>query len=119
MALPVGIRAPETLAETVARLVRSEQWNQAMRSQGIETLEEANDFDMEDEEPWSPHELVYDPVADEHVSADIFKARGETYKAAAEKRKASPSPKPKGPRSSPKAGGEALSDDPEDHNSSY
>lgn len=56
IALPVGFKRPETLAEQVARLVRSESFNSQMRSQGRESFDEANDFDFDDEDPLTPYE---------------------------------------------------------------
>lgn len=54
-----GMRAPETLAETIKRMVRVEMGKVAA-SQGLETFEEADDFDVPDEdgEFVSPYELV-------------------------------------------------------------
>lgn len=88
MAIPVGFKTPETLAETVARLVRSAQWEQMMHASGNETFDEANDFDIEDEEPWSPHELVFDPVKGDEVPFDVFSSRSEAYREAHKKRSA-------------------------------
>lgn len=52
---------PPSLAEQVARLVRSERFKEAMENSDLETFEEANDFVVgEDYEPDSPHEETYD-----------------------------------------------------------
>lgn len=54
-----GMRQPETLAETIKRMVRVEMGKVAA-SQGMETFEEADDFDIPDEdgEFVSPYEIV-------------------------------------------------------------
>lgn len=62
MALPAGVSKPETLAETIRRLVRNEISQQASAG-GQETFEEADDFTIEDEDgfdPKSPWELDFD-----------------------------------------------------------
>lgn len=61
MALPPGVAKPETLAETIRRLVRNEISARAS-DLGHETFEEADDFDVEDDyaDPQSQWELNYD-----------------------------------------------------------
>lgn len=56
---PAGVRRPETLTEQIQRLVRV-QMSQFAEEQGLETFEEADDFDIDDEEgaPFSPYELT-------------------------------------------------------------
>lgn len=57
MARPLHISAPETLAQQIQRMVRSELSRRA-EAQGFETFEEAEDFDVGDEpELASPYEL--------------------------------------------------------------
>lgn len=57
MAAPLHIRVPETLAQQIQRMVRSEL-SQRAADQGHETFEEADDFDVgDDEELSSPYEL--------------------------------------------------------------
>ncbi|QXP44320.1 MAG: hypothetical protein [Arizlama microvirus] len=56
--VPLGMKRPPTLAEQVQRLVRTSlSEHAAMR--GAETFAESEDFDFEDDdmEPWSPHEV--------------------------------------------------------------
>lgn len=60
MALPVGFTRPPTLQEQVARLVRSEAFRIAAEKNGIETFEEADDFDDPDDDPTSPYEEHFD-----------------------------------------------------------
>lgn len=67
VAIPVGMKRPATLAEQVARLCRSQEFNRLMDSQGFETFEEADDFDIPDDllppDPGSPYEDNFDMAA--------------------------------------------------------
>lgn len=58
LALPVGFTRPPTLSELVARLVLDPATQRELNDAGIETEEEANDFDVEDEipDPTSPYQ---------------------------------------------------------------
>lgn len=59
ISMPVKFQRPPTLAEQIARFMGAHERFQAQ--QGEETIEEAEDFDIEeDDSPHSPHELVYD-----------------------------------------------------------
>lgn len=49
--LPTGLRVRPTLQEEIQRYIRAEMSLRA-RDQGMETFEEANDFDIEDD--WEP-----------------------------------------------------------------
>lgn len=58
--LPLGFKRPPTLQEQIKAFVRTALSDQA-RAAGAETFEEANDFDLGDEEdilPTSPHEFT-------------------------------------------------------------
>lgn len=71
MALPVNYKRPPTLAEQVARLVRSEQLKQAAQNAGNETFEESDDFDIGDDfDPSSPYEEQFET----NTNADRLKA---------------------------------------------
>lgn len=60
MAIPLGFKKPETLAEQIRRMVKTEM-SQAAASQGQETFEEADDFDIGDDyDPTSPYEQNFD-----------------------------------------------------------
>lgn len=50
-ALPVGTKRPETLAEQVARLVRHSEFARMVNARGLETFEEADDFEVDDDIP--------------------------------------------------------------------
>lgn len=62
--LPVGYKARSgpTMHERMRAMLREERSMEKMRAAGIETEEEANDFDIEDDEtardPLTPHELA-------------------------------------------------------------
>lgn len=60
LAIPVGFRQPESLSDTIKRLVRTELSNTA-RASGAETFEESDDFNVGDDfDPSSPWELKAD-----------------------------------------------------------
>lgn len=62
--IPLGFKKPESLADQVARLVRSEKMKEEARRHGRETFEEADDFDVGDDyDPRSPYEEIFDPTA--------------------------------------------------------
>lgn len=57
VAMPAGVGRPESLAETIRRMVRNEQFVAALG--GAESFAEANDFDIPGEESFkSPYEEV-------------------------------------------------------------
>lgn len=68
VAIPAGMGKPESLVDTIRRLVRNEISHEA-QSQGIESFEEANDFDVEDEDWTSPYELS--PMQEEYLSSEV------------------------------------------------
>lgn len=66
MTLPVKFQRPPTLAEQVARYMGAHERYAAQ--QGHETPEEADDFGDDDEdEPTSPHELVFDSLLNREI----------------------------------------------------
>lgn len=71
LALPAGFTPPETLAEQIQRLVRTNV-SQSAEKHDQETFEEADDFDIEDDEDFdasSPFEQHFDPVIGRDVTA--------------------------------------------------
>jgi len=50
VSVPVGFKRPESIHEMIRRYVRSEQFAQKAQQAGVDTEEEANDFDIDDEE---------------------------------------------------------------------
>lgn len=65
---PVGVNIPESLEQKIARMVRTQVSDYAL-SQGAESFDEADDFDIDDPEalPGSAHELDDDQ---ERIAAD-------------------------------------------------
>lgn len=58
---PLNYKRAPSLAEQIREMVRSEALAQALRSQGVETFEEADDFDVGDDfDPSSPYEANFD-----------------------------------------------------------
>lgn len=51
MAIPVGHKRPETIAEQVARLVKHSEFARQVNAAGLETFEEADNFDIPDDLP--------------------------------------------------------------------
>lgn len=63
--LPIGMKRPETLQETMARMLRQHFLIQK-QNEGFETPDQADDFDIDDEHdgvPWSPWEERADDQA--------------------------------------------------------
>lgn len=63
MSLPIGMERPETLQEKMRRLVRDEVFNSRLAQDGVETFEEADNFDVPDDpiDPTTPYEENFDP----------------------------------------------------------
>lgn len=69
IALPVGMSKPESLESKMRRFIRTEFSRQA-QDQGMESFDEANDFDMDDEADlpltrYEAHELIDEEPTDE------------------------------------------------------
>lgn len=80
MSIPSGFKRPDTLAEQVARLVRSHEFNRRMAEQGAETFEDADDFDVDDDfDPSTPFEMHFDPILGREVSAKQFLDNTQHY----------------------------------------
>lgn len=80
VAVPVGFKRPETLAEQVQRLVRGAISRQAEEA-GAETFEEAEDFDVGDDfDPTTPYETIFDPVLQKEVTPDEFRRNEMLYR---------------------------------------
>lgn len=81
IAIPMGFKKPETLAEAVQRLVKSDQWAQQMNDTDQETFAEADDFDVGDDfDPSSPFEQVFDPILNKSVSHEEYRTNAREYK---------------------------------------
>lgn len=72
IAIPVGFKSPESIAQTVARLVKNIDIQRELRRQGRETFEEANDFDIPGEEldPKSKWEEDYEGAFDDEIKLE-------------------------------------------------
>lgn len=81
VALPSGMKRPETLAEQVKRLVRSQQFQDDLDKAGLETFDDADDFDVDDDfDPSTPFETFFDPVLNRDITPMEFTQHAETYK---------------------------------------
>jgi len=59
---PLGYKKQPSLAEQIRAMVRSEKLRQEVEEAGMETWDEADDFDIGDDyDPRSPYEEVFDP----------------------------------------------------------
>lgn len=61
LAPPVGYIRQPSLAQQIRDMVRSEQLAAEARNAGYETFEEADDFEVDDFDPSSPYEEVFEP----------------------------------------------------------
>lgn len=63
---PVGWTPPMTLVDQIRAMVREERIRQELEQQGVETFEEADDFDVGDDyDPSSPYEEYFEPTDNE------------------------------------------------------
>lgn len=75
---PLGYQPSESLAEQIARAVRSHAVQQAIVDAGGETEEEANDFDVGDDfDPTSPYEAHFEPITESEFNRLL--AAGYTF----------------------------------------
>lgn len=74
LALPLGFKKPESLDDQIRRLVRTHISAQA-QEQGFETWEDADDFDIPDDQadPATPFEMDFDPILGREISPDMIK----------------------------------------------
>lgn len=63
VSIPIGMERPESLQEKMRRLIRDEVLQQKLAADGVETFEEADDFDIPDDpaDPATPYEEHFDP----------------------------------------------------------
>lgn len=63
IAPPIGYKKSPSIAEQIRNMVRSERLRQEAESQGYESFEEADDFEVGDDfDPKSPYEEVFEPL---------------------------------------------------------
>ena len=62
IAIPTKFKRTESLDEKIARMVRSEDFRNALKARDIESFEEADDFDVDDDtfDPTTPYEHDHD-----------------------------------------------------------
>lgn len=109
VAVPVGFQRPPTIHEQIRMFVRSEEFNRRAQAAGVETWEEANDFEVGDEEfdevP-TLHEMQEEFVAKAKRDAEehVKKAREKAIAARKAKEATPPKlPEPEAPGAPPKA----------------
>lgn len=80
--IPSGFKRPDTLADQVARLVRSHRLAEAAAAAGAETFEESEDFEIDDDmfDPSSPYEEVFDPLLGRGITHDEWKRNEPIYR---------------------------------------
>lgn len=63
ISIPIGMERPESLQEKMRRLIRDEVFNARLTEAGIETFDEADDFNIPDDpiDPGTPYEENFDP----------------------------------------------------------
>lgn len=61
MAPPIGYKPQPSMVDIIRAQIRSEALAREAEEQGFETFEEADDFDVEDFDPTSPYEEIFDP----------------------------------------------------------
>lgn len=62
LALPIGFERPESIQETIRRLVTDRSIQADLAASGAESFEEADDFEVDDDLPIdSPYEENFDP----------------------------------------------------------
>lgn len=98
--IPLGFERPETLAEQVARLVRSNSLAQAATAAGYDTFDDYDDFDIEDDvDPSTPYETVFEPG----LNKEITRAEKQFIDAQKKRAPLPPKSKPKAPPKEPEA----------------
>lgn len=66
LALPLGMKKPETLEEMMGRMLRNQNYLKAF--EGAESFEEADDFDVGTEDnPLTPYEAMMVPLIPEEL----------------------------------------------------
>lgn len=78
--MPLGFQHPEPLEERIRRLIRTSVSQQAVEN-GAETFEEADDFDIpdDDSDPVTPFEMDFDPTLGKEVSPQMVLENRDHY----------------------------------------
>lgn len=78
MALPVGFERPESIQDLIRRLVTDRAIRDQLEASGVESFDEADDFEVEDDFPMaSPYEETFDPL---HIVAREQEIRSGTVR---------------------------------------
>lgn len=73
--VPIPLQRAETLEQKIARMMRSAEIRAEFERKGIETFEEADDFDVGDDyDPSSPYEKDFDVAGIQSVDKGITEA---------------------------------------------
>lgn len=84
LAPPVGYNRQPSISEQIRDMVRSEALRAAAEAGGVETFEEADDFDVGDDfDPSSPYEQQFDPVSVSELRRRAKEAQDKLAKAEA------------------------------------
>lgn len=77
--LPIGFERPESIQESIRRMILDPALRAELQANDIETFDEADDFEIEDDFPQSPHEETFDPMhllsREQEVMAGAVKQR--------------------------------------------
>lgn len=69
--IPIGYTEPESLQDMIARLINANDFRQKLEAEGVDTPEEAEDFETDDDsEIKSEHEMV--DMLDEFIKDKIM-----------------------------------------------
>lgn len=92
--VPLHFRRPPDLHEMVRRAVMSESWSRRMAEQGLETEEEANDFDVGDgddpDDSFARAEVAYQMAEDFPREKERVQEAGKALEEARRKRQRGP-----------------------------
>jgi hypothetical protein len=83
VAIPLNASRPESLSETIARLLVSAEFQKSLNSGGFETEEEANNFDLPGEEIMK---TAFEEAGDEELDRLIVDLKKEVRKRENEKK---------------------------------
>lgn len=75
MEVPISLRAAETLEQKIARMLHSAEIRKDFINNGVETFEEADDFDVGDDyDPSSPYEQDFDVARIQEIDKGVVQA---------------------------------------------
>lgn len=76
MAPPIGYTPPQDLMTMIRQMIRAEDFRKKLESEGVETFEEADDFDIEDDplDPLTVYEKIFYPADERSAPGSNVKA---------------------------------------------